>query len=30
MEKPIFTMANLSDIRVIIMIMCIPVEELLC
>jgi hypothetical protein len=30
MEKHIFTRADLSDIRVIVSIMCVPVEELLC
>jgi hypothetical protein len=30
MEKPAFTCANLSDVRVIMTIMCISVIELLC
>jgi hypothetical protein len=30
MEKPSFTRANLPNVRLIMMIMCIPVEELLC
>jgi hypothetical protein len=30
MEKPAFTRVNLSDVRVIMMIMCVLVEELLC
>jgi hypothetical protein len=30
MEKPTFTRVSLSDVRVIMVIMCIPVEELLC
>jgi hypothetical protein len=30
MEKPAFTRANLSDIRVIMTIMRVPVKELLC
>jgi hypothetical protein len=30
MEKPAFTRANLSDIRVIMTIMRVLVEELLC
>jgi hypothetical protein len=30
MEKPTFTMVNLSDVKVIISIMHVPVEELVC
>jgi hypothetical protein len=30
MEKPTFTGANLSNVRVIMVIMCVLVEELLC
>jgi hypothetical protein len=30
MEKPAFTRVNLSDVRVIMVIMRIPMEELLC
>jgi hypothetical protein len=30
MEKPAFTKVNLSDVRVIMAIMCVPVVELLC
>jgi hypothetical protein len=30
MEKPAFTRVNLSDVRVIMMIMCVLVEKLLC
>jgi hypothetical protein len=30
MEKSSFTRVNLSDVRVIMMIMCVPVVELLC
>jgi hypothetical protein len=30
MEKSIFRMVNLSDVRVIMVIMCVPMVELLC
>jgi hypothetical protein len=30
MEKLVFTGVNLFDVRVIMVIMCVPVEELLC
>jgi hypothetical protein len=30
MEKPAFTRASLSDVRVIMVIMRVPVDELLC
>jgi hypothetical protein len=30
MEKPTFTMVNLSDVRVMMAIMCVPVVVLLC
>jgi hypothetical protein len=30
MEKPAFTKANLSNVRDITVIMCVPVEELPC
>jgi hypothetical protein len=30
MEKAAFTRANLFGVRVIMVIMCVPVEELLC
>jgi hypothetical protein len=30
MEKPTFTRRNLSDVRAIMAIMCVLVEELLC
>jgi hypothetical protein len=30
MEKPTFTRMNLSGVRVIIAIMCVPVGEFLC
>jgi hypothetical protein len=30
MEKSTFTRANLSDVRIIIAIVCVPMVELLC